>query len=454
VREATISVMGTMDGNTYRSFLHFEAGEDGSWSTPPLARKDFHVTANAPGFQRALKRLTWDPQHEREIRVDFHLVPAPALRGRFVHEDGTPARLSAAFAKRGIDTHGPQVELLGSYDDPAADANFRDVGHDDGTIAWDEDRWHLTPDDSAPRRVSLWCGTTMLGVVQPVPGTDADLVVHFGRLRALTQRAVVVRIVDEQRAAVSGAVARLKPGPGQPGGRDGPRHSLGAEPGSKGVLRVEGIVPGDYELRVSAPGFVPRRVPRRVPLAVDDGPGPVEANVTLLLASQRVSVVARTSSGEPVAGAQVFALDADGQPVDSTGRATTNLEGRAEIAGLGAGECTILAMHERFAGAGRRVRVDASLGDVLLTMPDAVDVRVEAPGTDGPFSFRVSDAAGVTVLEDACTEAARHGRGVTLRLPPGRHTVLVRCPGFVPGEATVDVLPGAKVEIPLVALPR
>jgi hypothetical protein len=37
---------------------------------------------------------------------------------------------------------------------------------------------------------------------------DADLVVHFSRLPVLAQRAVLVRIVDEERAPVSGAVAR------------------------------------------------------------------------------------------------------------------------------------------------------------------------------------------------------------------------------------------------------
>ncbi len=447
---ASVQVMGTKDDKTYSSFLHVEAGEDGAWSTPPLARKAFHITAYAPGFQSERRHLTWEPQHEREIRADFHLAPALVLRGRFVNEEGTPARLSAAFAERGIDTQGSQVELLGSYDDPAVDPNFRDIGHDDGTIVWEEDRWQLTPDDIAPRYVSLWCGTTMLGVVQQVPGSDADLVVHFARLPVLTPRAVIVRIVDEQRAAVSGAVARLRPGPGQPGGREGRVHSMASEPGSEGVLRVEGVVPGEYELRISAPGFVPRRVP----LAVDDGPGAVEANVMLALASHRVSVVARTPSGEPVAGAQIFVLDSDGQPVDSIHRATTNLEGRAEIAGLGTGECTILASHERLAAAGRRVRVDANLGEVLLTIPEAVDVRVDLPGSDGPFSFRVSDAAGVTVLEDECIEARHFGSGFTLRIPAGRHTVFVRCPRFAPGEATVDVVPGATVQISLVALPR
>ncbi|MCY2961520.1 MAG: sigma-70 family RNA polymerase sigma factor [Planctomycetota bacterium] len=450
VRGANVQVMGTKDGNSYSGLLFVEAAEDGSWSTPPLARSAFHVTASAPGFQSDRRHLTWDPQHEHEIRVVFHLAPAPVLRGRFVDADGAPARLSAAFEARGFETHGSQIELLGSYDDPALDPNFRDIGHDDGTIEWGEDRWSLTLNDSEPRYVSLWCGNTMLGVVQPVPGSDADLVVHFERLRAPMPRAVVVRIVDEQRAAVSGAAVRLRPGPGQPGGRRVIVQSLAAEPGSAGVLRVEGILPGEYELRVTAPGFVPRRVP----LAVDEGPGAVEANVTLALASQRVSVVARTSNGEPVAGARIFVLDADGQPVDSTDPATTNLEGRVELAGLGAGECTILATHEHLAAAGQRVRIDAGLREVELTLAEAVEVRVDAQGSDGPVSFRVSDAAGVVVFEDLCIETWRYGAGFTLRLPPGRHTVVARCPGFAPGEATVDVAPGARVVIPLVPLPR
>jgi hypothetical protein len=152
-------------------------------------------------------------------------------------------------------------------------------------------------------------------------------------------------------------------------------------------------------------------VPRRVLLVVDGGPGPVETNVVLALASHRVSVVVRTPSGEPVASAQVFVLDDDGQPVDSNPRAKTNLEGRVELAGLGAGECTILATHERLSGAGRRVHVDEGLGDVVLTMPEAVKVQFESPGLDGPFSFRVTDAGGVTVFEDACTEVRRFGQG-------------------------------------------
>jgi hypothetical protein len=107
--------MGTKDGQTYGSFLYVQAAEDGSWSTPPLARKAFQVAVDAPGFQRGSRHVTWDPQREREIRADFHLAPALVLAGRLVDEDGSPARLSAALAERGIDRQGSQVELLGSY---------------------------------------------------------------------------------------------------------------------------------------------------------------------------------------------------------------------------------------------------------------------------------------------------------------------------------------------------
>lgn len=448
---AHVQVMGTKDGDRYSSLLWIEVAPDGSWRTPPIARSGAHLTAEGPGFLDQRRHLTLDPDHEREIRADFRLAPAVELRGRFVRADGTPARLASGLERRGITPHGREVALLGSYDDPTGDRNFRGIGHAEGAIEWDEDRWHLMPSDPTPLYISLWCGSTMLGVVGPVSSADADLVVDLERLpSAPAQRPVRVRIVDEVRAPITDAAARIHAAFETLGGHEYSFQALAVDEHAPGVLHAESVAVGAHELRITAPGFVARRIA----LDVAQGEGAVEVDVAMLRADRRITVVARKTSGEAVEGARLFVLDADGRPVDRRSSIATNIEGRAEIDGLGAGEFTVVASHERLGAAGRRVRIADSLGEVAITLADGIEVAIETPGADGPFSFRATDAAGVVVLEDETIGGRRFGSGFKLKLAPGRHTVSVRCPGFQPGEAIVDVAPGAKARIELKPLAK
>lgn len=448
VGEAHVQVMGSRDDKQYSGLLYVTAAADGSWRTPPLARSGFNVSADAKGFQNQHRTLRWDRRDEREIVADFQLTPAQALRGRFVDERGAPARLADALAQRGIEAARGRLALFGSYDDPSGNASFRDLGHDEGTIAWDEDRWELVPDDAGPQYVSLWCGSTLLGHARAAASGETDVVVHVDRLpNERDRRAISVRVVDEEQRAVEGATAKLWAAFDQSGGMEMRVRTFEA---AGATLRLDDVLPAVYEVRATAPGFVARRVP----LVVGAGTAPIEVEVVLSRAGRGVTIVARDARGAPVEGVRLFVLDAQGEVVDVAGTQATNLEGRKRIENLGAGELTIVASHERYGAAGVRAPAGDADVELAIELHDAIDVRVDAGPGYGPFAFRVLDAAGTVVRDDACIASRSFGAGFTLRLAPGRHTVVVRSPGFVAGSKTIDVVPGASVAVELAPLAR
>jgi len=442
--DAAIGVMGSHDGTTYSSWpFSFRVGEDGTWRTPPLARKSFHVMARAAGYRRGDRLVSWDRRTDRALRVDFRLEPAPILRGTVVRPDGSAARLAETLG--GLDRSPEALALVASEMEPASESNFLEFHTRRGAVDADRDRWEVETEYGVPRLVSLWCATTLLGVASPSAGEETEIVVDLGRLtRGASRRPVVVTVRDRDGRPVVGAQGLIRPAVDDARAIEARFRPTVFLEGKEGTLSAGGVEPGAYELRIWAEGFVPRRFP----IEVESGIGLAPFAVGLSPASHRIQVAVRTSAGEPVAGARIHVLDGGGLPVDLSPAPTTNLEGQVEVEGLGEGRYDLLTAHGSFAAVGRRVWLPSASSEVPLTLGDGEDIRIEARGTLGPFSFRIEDSGGVAVHEDACVDG-RHYEGKTFRLAPGSYQVTVRCPGFEPGRATFDAERGARVLVPL-----
>jgi RNA polymerase sigma-70 factor (ECF subfamily) len=447
VPEASMMVLGSLDGTSYTSWpFNFPVREDGTWRTPPLARVTFSVTATARGYRREHRFVSWDPRIDRTVRVHFRLEPAPPLRGTLVRADGSAARLGESLRTLGLSAS--DLVLLASELDPAREANFRDLHHREGVLDLEADRWEMETENGVPFYVSLWRARTLLGFACPEPGEEAEIAVDLDRLTSgAVRRSILVSVRDPAGRPVMGARGRRFVSFERPVGAAnsfGGLQFLVPVEGKEGVLKGEDVEVGHHEIRIWADGFVPRRVP----FVLVEGGGPAPIAVTLVPANHRVAAVVRTAGGEPVAGARVHVLDAEGLPVDLALEPKTNLEGRAEIAGLGEGRYDFFVTHEEWASAGKRVWVPAGPQALDFVLVEGEEVCIEPVAPTSPFEFRIEDAAGVPVRDDAC-EGRRHHGSFTARLAPGSYTVTVRGPGFAPGRTTFEVEPGLRIAVPM-----
>jgi protocatechuate 3,4-dioxygenase beta subunit len=140
------------------------------------------------------------------------------------------------------------------------------------------------------------------------------------------------RVVDSAGQPIAGAEVRLsraeRGGAGfmfQIAGMN--REKADATSGVDGSFRLAGLKPGEYALAVSRDDYAPRRVPS----ATVAEQGPNDWPPIVLAAGVPIAGVVRSSKGDPVVGAEVFAF-AEGPSRNSR----TDPEGRFRLEGFGA----------------------------------------------------------------------------------------------------------------------
>lgn len=223
--------------------------------------------------------------------LDAPLSPGAALRGRVVDEDGRPV----AGALLSLAAGGGDEPFRRSR--PSQGPPFRSAP--DGTFRVER----LLPQ-----------GGLVLSARHPdfAPARLAGLGLQSGRTagpftlvltRGLTLRG---RAIDQAGAPVSGArvdLARVERSP------DGSAVNIGTRGGSwsqattvDGRFEVAGLQPGEFQLTLSAEGFVRER---REGLKL--GPQGLEALEIRMLPGASISGTLRTESGEPVSGLLVLA---------------------------------------------------------------------------------------------------------------------------------------------------
>ncbi|WP_279581669.1 MSCRAMM family protein [Fodinicola feengrottensis] len=197
-----------------------------------------------------------------------------------------------------------------------------------------------------------------------------------------------------------------------------------------GAYAVTGLRPGPYTLIGTAPGFRPEAVAVVVRSDV-----PVRRDF-VLAGNGSLSGVVRASSGQPVLGAAVLAINSDG---DVLSQAVTDEVGHFAINGLPAGDLTVTVNAEHFQPVAAAVQV-------TLGQPAVLDLRIAPVGglaglVSAPGGGTVEGAV-VTVIDPAgqVIGTARTNADGSYRIPDvpsGDYTVVANL--YQPAVATIHV---------------
>jgi protocatechuate 3,4-dioxygenase beta subunit len=213
-----------------------------------------------------------------------------------------------------------------------------------------------------------------------------------------------------------------------------------ATSGADGSFRVAGLEAGDYALAVSRDGYAPKRVPS-VTVAEK---GPNEWPAVVLAAGVPIAGVVRSSKGDPVVGAEVFAF-ADGTSRNSR----TDPEGKFRIEGFGADRRVMINVRaEGYAALQRTVTPSPEEVVLVLTTSGTIRGRVEDAATNRPvtdFTAYYADsggrlAGGVRVVmglgESEKAFQSPDGSFELADVPPGKWSVRAAAPGYRPAEVS------------------
>lgn len=206
------------------------------------------------------------------------------------------------------------------------------------------------------------------------------------------------KVIDGSNVAIAGAQIHAQKrdlGPG--GGRgalvmrmaSGQADKPDAVSGADGTFTVGSLEEGDYAVSVSRDGYARRTV---ASLEVK-GPDVSKWPPIVLSAGTAVAGSVKSAQGQPVIGAQIFAVgESAGRPLD----ASTDGDGRFRIAGLAADRpIRLMISADGFASVQRNVTPPAEDLAIVLKSTGAVRGRVEDAGTKNPITdFTIGRMAG------------------------------------------------------------
>lgn len=272
------------------------------------------------------------------------------------------------------------------------------------------------------------------------------------------------RVVDSAGQPIAGAEIRLSPV--ERGGarfvfqfagvnREKPDATTGAD----GSFRVAGLEAGEYALSVSRDGYAPRRVPS----ATVAEKGPNDWPEIVLAAGVPIAGVVKSSKGDAIVGAEVFAF-AEGNSRNSR----TDPEGKFRIEGFGTERRVMVnVMAEGYASLQRQVTPSPEEVAFVLTTSGTIRGRVEDAATNRPVTdFRASYAdargqlaGGVRVVmglgEREKAFQSPDGSFELADVPPGKWGVRVSAPGYRPAEVSgIEIAQGETKEGVVVALKK
>ncbi|HEX9689169.1 MAG TPA: carboxypeptidase-like regulatory domain-containing protein, partial [Thermoanaerobaculia bacterium] len=272
------------------------------------------------------------------------------------------------------------------------------------------------------------------------------------------------RVVDSAGQPIAGAEIRLSPV--ERGGarfvfRLGGvnREKPDATSGADGSFRVTGLEAGEYALAVSRDGYAPKRVPS----ATVAEKGPNDWPEIVLAAGVPIAGVVRSSKGEPIVGAEVFAF-ADGTSRNSR----TDPEGKFRLEGFGAERRVMVnVIAEGYAALQRQITPAPEEVVFVLNTSGTIRGRVEDAATNRPvsdFTASYADArgqlaGGVRVVmglgEREKGFQSPDGSFELADVPPGKWGVRVSSPGYRPAEVSgIEIAEGETKEGVVVALKK
>ncbi|QNP90821.1 carboxypeptidase regulatory-like domain-containing protein [Corynebacterium lujinxingii] len=248
------------------------------------------------------------------------------------------------------------------------------------------------------------------------------------------------KVVDESGHAVSGATVTLT-------GPDGTPRTVQA--GSDGSLNVDGLRPGEYTVRIEAPGYEP------VEQTINIGPGESKhLNVPGLVAKPgSISGKVVDESGHAVSGATVTLTGPDGTPRT----VQVGADGSLNVDGLRPGEYTVRIEAPGYEPVEQTINIGPG-ENKQLNVPGLV-------AKPGSISGDVIDddgnpVAGATVTltgPDGTPRTVQVGADGSLNvdgLRPGEYTVRIEAPGYEPVEQSVKVNPGESVSLGAIPLTK
>jgi protocatechuate 3,4-dioxygenase beta subunit len=272
------------------------------------------------------------------------------------------------------------------------------------------------------------------------------------------------RVVDSAGQPIGGAEIRLSPV--ERGGARFVFQLAGvnrAKPdttsGADGSFRVVGLEAGEYSLAVSRDGYAPKRVPSATVMEKGSNEWPT----IVLAAGVPIAGVVRSSKGDPVVGAEVFAF-AEGTSRNSR----TDPEGKFRLEGFGAERRVMVnVMAEGYAALQKQFIPSPEEVVLVLSTSGTIRGRVEDAATNRPvsdFTASYADArgqlaGGVRVVmglgEREKAFQSPDGSFELAEVPPGKWGVRVSSPGYRPAEVSgIEIAEGETKEGVVVALKK
>ncbi|HSE62971.1 MAG TPA: carboxypeptidase regulatory-like domain-containing protein [Thermoanaerobaculia bacterium] len=270
------------------------------------------------------------------------------------------------------------------------------------------------------------------------------------------------RVVDSAGQPIAGAEIRLSPVE-RGGGRfmfqiaGVSREKPDTTSGADGSFRVAGLEAGEYALTVSREGYAPKRVPS----ATVAEKGPNDWPEIVLAAGVPIAGVVRSSKGDAIVGAEVFAF-AEGTSRNSR----TDPEGKFRLEGFGAERRVMLnVMAEGYSALQKQITPSPEEVVLVLATSGTIRGRVEDAATNRPitdFTASYADARGqlagaVRVVmglgEREKAFQSPDGSFELADVPPGKWGVRVSAPGYRPAEVSgIEIAEGETKEGVVVAL--
>jgi protocatechuate 3,4-dioxygenase beta subunit len=423
-----------------------ETGADGRFEFRGLKAGDYTISARRPGYSRA----TVDPVDVREARsaepLELVLKPGATISG--VLRDKTGAGAAGWF----VSARGPG-QGSGPALGPGAIRSEEATGPD-GVFFLDG----LTAGEAYELQVmgNAGLGPRKAGVVAPAEGVELT-VTGTGEIRGRVVDADNGRAIPDfqlryQPDAQGGMRFVMRMGPGR--GR-GPyeRQSFHAEDGG---FVLEEVPAGRWTVEAFAPGYQPGSASA---VTVAEGEAVEGVEVRLSKGGVVSGRVLEGRTGRPVLDATVRAEIAGGEPrmnmirIGGEGEgdeASTDAEGRYEIAGLAPGTWVLTGSHPDWSEATASVEIKEApvTADIRLGRGGSVGGTVLAAGRPvagaqvtlsaaGDTGFRAG--AGMMGGSEQTALSDEGGRFRFERLTPGRYTLgaALRDQSSAPAEAVV-----------------
>ncbi|MSR46469.1 MAG: carboxypeptidase regulatory-like domain-containing protein [Planctomycetes bacterium] len=453
------------------------------------------IAAWAPGFVGNTGIDIAPAPGEATATVDFHLERSQEITGRLL--DGSGALLDRNGLACELDIRGCRADPR-DRDDPEAEVTCGGRLEFDGTFfldrAYGDCSW-----------AALFAGPRPLAAA-PTAGCDSvDFVVDRAAIEALVPRGVLaIGLSDEATGewpndcTLTLTTQQWSLAPAAIAGREAWRVTRvgdGCELRDLRNLRLPArnvslAADGSLSLIELPAGrcWVEARVEGRASVFTDVaviGAGAVEAAIAsavglrfaTAIGSVRGQVVA--ADGTPVERAAVRLVALDGARLaPEVGDLLSDGEGRFHFSAVGLGDAFVVVTPPdaaigavQLAPASGRVTVRAYSADsesvdavestesLVVTLSAAVRVRVVprivGRAAGGPWSFRVTDAAGARLRDDAERSFWREGYdgiGVLLLLTPGHATIDVLCRNAE--RATLEIVAERDTTIPIDVAPR